>query len=341
VNSKTLLGFVAGVAVALGLSYVISHRGSQPKPATETAAVAPAPAAVEAPEAPEAQIAKPTAPPSEPTPVTPPSRLTPSSIVRPRAAGPSPVAHATRETASAPPQAPAPAPVASAPPAPTPAPVAAPVVITTPEPAPAPRPAPSPSNEARVFRPEQAAPARPPAREPSTVTLKEGTVLAIRLGEGLSSDRNRSGDEFTGTLDQALVVDNLVVAERGARVEGRVVESQLAGRVKGLAHMSIELTRLHTADGQKVAIRTTAHAQDGPESKKEDAAKVGAGAAIGAIIGAIAGGGKGAAIGAGVGGAAGGGTVAATRGKPVVLPVESHLTFRLEQPVTITEQLRN
>jgi len=213
--------------------------------------------------------------------------------------------------------------------------------VAAPAPAPAPRPAPAPINEARVFRPEPAAPSRTPAREPSTVTIKEGTTFSIRLGEGLSSDRNRSGDEFTGTLEQALVVDDLVIAERGAHVDGRVVESQLAGRVKGLAHLSVELTRLHTADGQKIAIRTSPYAQDGPTSKKEDAAKVGAGAAIGAIIGAIAGGGKGAAIGAGVGGAAGGGTVAATRGKPVVLPVETHLTFRLEQPVTITEQLRN
>ena len=166
-------------------------------------------------------------------------------------------------------------------------------------------------------------------------------MLNVRLGEGLSTDRNRSGDEFTATLDQPLIVDNLVVAERGARLEGRVIDSQLAGRVKGLSHLSIELTRLHTSDGQRINIRTAAHSQDGQESKKEDAAKVGAGAAIGAIIGAIAGGGKGAAIGAGVGGAAGGGTVAATRGKAVVLPVETRLTFRLQETVTITEQLRN
>jgi hypothetical protein len=132
-----------------------------------------------------------------------------------------------------------------------------------------------------------------------------------------------------------------VIAERGAKVEGRVTDAQQAGRVKGLAHMSIELTRLHTSDGQRINIRTSSHAEDGPNSKKEDAAKVGAGAAIGAIIGAIAGGGKGAAIGAGVGGAAGGGTVAATRGKPVVMPVETRLTFRLQEPVTVTEQLRN
>ena len=65
---------------------------------------------------------------------------------------------------------------------------------------------------------------------------------------------------------------------------------------------------------------------------RQDAAKVGAGAALGAIIGAIAGGGKGAAIGAGVGGGAGAGDVMATRGKPAALPSETRVTFRLQRP---------
>jgi hypothetical protein len=61
---------------------------------------------------------------------------------------------------------------------------------------------------------------------------------------------------------------------------------------------------------------------------------------LGAIIGAIAGGGKGAGIGAGVGGAAGAGDVLLTRGKDAVIPVETKLTFRLQEPVSITEQGR-
>lgn len=133
-------------------------------------------------------------------------------------------------------------------------------------------------------------------------------------------------------------MDGFVIAERGARVEGRVTEAGEAGRVRGLAHLTIELTRIHTSDGQRVAIRTAQFTKQGPESKGEDAAKVGVGAVLGTVIGAAAGGGKGAAIGAAAGGAAGAGTVAATRGKPVVLSTETRLDFRLVQPVTITEQ---
>ena len=158
------------------------------------------------------------------------------------------------------------------------------------------------------------------------------------MGETISTERSRQGDSFMATLDQPLVVDGLVIAEKGARVDGRVVELVEAGRVKGLAHLSLELANVMLSDGQKIELRTARFEKDGPSSKTEDTEKVGIGAVIGAAIGAIAGGGKGAAIGAAGGGAAGGGVVAATRGKPAVLPAETKISFRVEQPVTITEK---
>jgi len=124
------------------------------------------------------------------------------------------------------------------------------------------------------------------------VTLASGTLLTVRLGETLASDKNRAGDTFSGTLDQPLVIDSLVIAERGARVAGRIRDIDEAGRVKGLARLVLELTSVMTSDGQKITIRTGGFESKGPESKAEDAGKVGAGAAIGAIIGAIAGGGR-------------------------------------------------
>ena len=73
--------------------------------------------------------------------------------------------------------------------------------------------------------------------------------------------------------------------------------------------------------------------------KKKDAAKVGAAAGIGAAIGAIAGGGKGAGIGAVIGGAAGTGGVMATRGGPAQIPAETRMSFRLRDPITLTERI--
>jgi hypothetical protein len=183
-------------------------------------------------------------------------------------------------------------------------------------------------------------PAPPPPPPPRKVTVAAGTLLPVRLIETISSDKNHPGDTFTASLDEPLVVDGFVIAERGARVEGRIVDTTQAGRVKGLASFGLALTRLTTSDGQNIEISTDSFTKQGPESKGSDAAKIGGAAAIGAAIGAIAGGGKGAAIGAGVGGAAGTGGVMSTRGKPAVLPSETKLSFRLNNSVTITEQRR-
>src|SRR5258708_17927262 len=157
-------------------------------------------------------------------------------------------------------------------------------------------------------------PPDPPAPpQPVQVTLRSGTLLSARTVEGLSSERNQVGDTFTATLEQPLSVDGWVIAERGARLEGKIVQSQRAGRVKGLSNLAIELTQLVTSDGQRIPIQTETFEKRGESSTGQDAAKVGAVAAIGAAIGAIAGGGKGAGIGAAAGGAAGARDVVPTR----------------------------
>jgi hypothetical protein len=201
-----------------------------------------------------------------------------------------------------------------------------------------PPPAPAPVVETAPQPVESPAPAPPPP--PKQATLKAGTLVAVRLIETVSSDKNHPGDAFSGTLDAPLVVDGLVLAERGARVEGKIVASQQAGRIKGLSSIVLELTRVNLSDGQRVEISTDSFTKMGPQSRAADAEKIGGGAALGAIIGAIAGGGKGAAIGAGVGGAAGTGTVAATRGKPAVLASETKISFRINNTITVTERRR-
>ena len=169
--------------------------------------------------------------------------------------------------------------------------------------------------------------------EPRVVTIPEKTTIAIRLGERLASDRSVVGDAFFGTLDAPLVVDGWVIAERGARVLGRVTDVEAAGRVQGVATLTLELSTLIATDGQRIPLRTARFIHQGDTSKKGDAVKVGIGAAIGAAAG-----GKGAAIGAAAGGAAGAGAVALTRGKAAVLETETRISFQLEQPVTVTER---
>jgi len=211
-------------------------------------------------------------------------------------------------------------------------------VTATPVAPPAPKPAEVSAPVARVETP--VAPPPPPARVAKTVTLTDGTQLSIRLAERLSSDVNMSGDEFTGTLDKAVVVDGFVIAERNAKVTGKISEVDKAGRVKGVSRMVLELSSFVTADGQTIAIRTSPMEKLGDKDTKNDAKKVGIGAAIGAGIGAIAGGGKGAAIGAAAGAGAGAGAAVYTKGPAVEFPVETRLTFALTKAVSVTEKLK-
>lgn len=305
------------IAGALG-GAILTRSWNKPKAAPQaTAEVRPADPATSAPApvAPPAAEPIPAAPVAEPEPEPP----KPSPVVR-RAAS-------KRQRASRPAPPPAnPRPVETARVEPPP--------VTRPEPAPAPVVSVPPARS----EPEHATPPLPlPPPAPHKVTLNAGTLLPVRLIDGLSSERNAPGDLFTGTLDRELVVDGFVIAERGARVEGRVAEVDPGGKVRGVSSMSIHLTRFHTADGQSIPIRTDTFARQAEASRRNDAAKVGIGAAAGAIIGAIAGGGKGAAIGAGVGGGAGAGTVLMTRGKPVIFASETRISFRLNAAVTLTE----
>jgi hypothetical protein len=213
---------------------------------------------------------------------------------------------------------------------------------------PAPPPVTPPAAEPPPAAPAPSAPpvenvSLPPSdsggRVPHVVTLEAGTLLPVRIGETISSARNQPGDSFLATLIQPLVIDGFIIAERGARVEGKVVDAAQPGRVKGASHLEIAIVRLATSDGQNIRIRTEPYTKEASSSSGTDAAKVGVGAAIGAVIGAIAGGGKGAAIGAGVGGAAGVGDVLLTHGKTAEIPVETRISFRVQDSVTITERL--
>lgn len=93
-----------------------------------------------------------------------------------------------------------------------------------------------------------------PAPAPHQATLRPGMALTIRLSESLSSDYSAAGGSFAGSLAEPLVADGFVIAERGARVSGRIVEVQKAGRSAGLSRIALGLTNVTTSDGQELAI---------------------------------------------------------------------------------------
>ena len=326
-NTKILLAFLGGAALASGIVYMAVKPDT--KPVARTLYVEPVqPQAAQQPAQQPVEQAAPSLPAvAQPAPMPPEKhrqshKPSPVQVARATTHVTPPVAQPTPSTTSAP----------STPALPT---VQAPPLPVIPPPS---------SSNTESARPAPAPPAPEPPRvepaQPHTVTLAAGTPLAVRVGETLSTHRNKPGDTFLATLAEPLTIDEFVIAERGARCEGRVVEADPGGRVKGVARLGIELTSIRTSDGQRIRIRTAPFAKDAPTSRRADAAKVGGGAALGAIIGAIAGGGKGAGIGAAAGGAAGAGDVALTRGKPAEIPVETRVSFRVQEPVSITERLQ-
>lgn len=330
-----IAAFVAGVVIAGGGAYVFSrmHQGSSQQAVTMPAPVsATVPPAATAPAAVEPQPATVDAKAPEPQPAAEPPR-------REAARKPSPARLRQGKTANRQDREPAAsqpepvAPVAQNDPAPQPMPEAQPVSPAEPA-ASVPQP-----ERAMLNPPSGTVTAPPPPRTPQTVTLAAGLPITVRLNETVSTDSNYPGDTFTATLDKPVIVDGYIIADRGSRVIGKVVESQKAGRTKGVANLSLALTEIHTTDGQTVRIETTPWDKQGQKSKRRDAAEIAGGAALGAMIGALAGGGKGAAIGAGSGGAAGTGVVLTQRGKSASVPAETRLTFALDHPITITERL--
>jgi hypothetical protein len=116
-----------------------------------------------------------------------------------------------------------------------------------------------PPPPAALPQPEPLAPPPPKFTPPApqrTATLPAGMTVAVRLSESLSSDRGIAGDTFNASLSEPLVVDGLVIAERGAHARGRILGTQRAGRLSGTSSLDLELTMVETADGQKIEIST-------------------------------------------------------------------------------------
>jgi len=188
---------------------------------------------------------------------------------------------------------------------------------------------------------EQAAPQPPPPPPPpQKVSIPAGTQLSVRLSDPLSSETNRIGDSFHGTLDAPIVVDGETAIPSGADVVGRVANVQSAGRFAGQSVLTLELTSL-SVNGRTYNLQTNQWTRSGKGEGKSTATKVGIGTAAGAILGGIIGGGKGAAIGAASGAGAGTGVAAAKKGEQINLGSEAVLNFQTINTLTVTPQDTN
>jgi len=199
-----------------------------------------------------------------------------------------------------------------------------------------------PNTTARVVRKNitevkraSAAPEAPAAAaRVRSVTIPENTVLDVTLESSHASDTSGAEDAVRGTLDSAVTIDEVTVIPAGSVLTGHVTGAQESGKVKGRAELGLRFDRI-TFRSVTYDIATKPLYWVADNNKKDDAVKIGVGAAAGAIIGAIAGGKKGAAIGTAVG--AGGGTavVLATHGDEIRLASGLKLKVPLTDPLVI------
>jgi hypothetical protein len=157
-----------------------------------------------------------------------------------------------------------------------------------------------------------------------------GTAVTVSLGSALGSKLSQSGETFSGTVAQDVVVENMVAIPKGASVSGTVIDAKPLGRFAGGAALQIGLDSINDRP-----VRASAKTFSAKGKGKRTAVLAGGGAALGGIIGGLAGGGKGAAIGALAGGGAGGAGAAFTGNKDIVLPAESTVSFELAEPLEL------
>ena len=178
----------------------------------------------------------------------------------------------------------------------------------------------------------------PPAAKFREYTIPEGTKLTLELVSAVNTATNRVEDPVEATLGRPVSVAGVEVLPVGAHVRGIVTSIRPAGNVKGRSSVAIAFREV-AAHGETYPV-DAGFAMTAPDTKKEDAMKIGIPAAGGAVVGAILGGKKGAAIGAGVGGGAGTAVVLMTPGDEIALRSGTTLSVTLDRALDVRVPVR-
>jgi hypothetical protein len=156
--------------------------------------------------------------------------------------------------------------------------------------------------------PRQAGPNLPPE-----LNLKAGTYVMVRVNQTLSSDKNQTGDTFTATVVQPLVVDGFVVAHPAQTFGGKVAEATKANKAQGsTSHLALQLSDLMFVDGQHATIQSELVAVNRPHQGQSSTTVAGVAGAAGSTAGVLL-----------------------THGHSTVIKPEDILTFKIDSDVNI------
>lgn len=169
-----------------------------------------------------------------------------------------------------------------------------------------------------------------PARSARIWIVPVGTEMDVRLQTALSSATAKVEQRFEATTLVDLSIGGAVRLPAGTIVRGFVGSVRAAGRVERRGSLTLAFDEVLLSSGPTRLRASVTQALDGKAA--DDVSRIGAGAVVGGIIGGLLGGGKGALLGVLVGG---GGTIAATDGTDVNLPVGTVLRLRIDAPLEI------
>lgn len=161
-------------------------------------------------------------------------------------------------------------------------------------------------------------------------TVPVGTEIDVRLQTALNSGTAKVEQRFEATSLVDLKIGNDVVLPAGTVVRGFVGSVRPAGRVERRGSMTLAFDEILLRQGPTRLRASVTQALDGKMG--DDISRIGTGAVVGAILGGLLGGGKGLLVGVLVGG---GGTIAATDGTDVDLPLGTILRVRIDSPLEI------
>ena len=210
-------------------------------------------------------------------------------------------------------------------------------------------PAPAPRRPAPTPRRAEPEPSAPEPREPAgprmvTLSVPSGTTFAVNMDQEISTRNATAGETFSATLADAIyAADGTLLVPSGASVRGRITDVNASGRAGESATITLAMDAI-SFDGNSYPISATV--VDVPvrrvtrDSKKEQAAKIGGGAAVGAVLGQVIGKNtKSTVAGAAIGAAAGTAVAMGTADVDAVISEGTRVVIRLDSPLQVEKEV--
>jgi len=180
----------------------------------------------------------------------------------------------------------------------------------------------------------------------NNISLPAGTSMRVKLETTLATFSSKMGDEFSGRVTEAVLVDGKTVIPIGATVQGRVTQVNEPRRVSGRPTIGMFPETLVMPNGDHFTLNATlvdTSLRNGTDVNNEgqfkgkghdgkDLTEIGMGTGGGMLVGGLIGGGKGVVIG-GVVGATATVTHWLSRKNSAMLPAGTELVMELSRPL--------